>query len=402
MNSHIRLNLAQKILNNYADKAIFKILNIVKVTLPILAILLIISTNSYANNTKAKQAILLDFDTGHILLEKNADARMYPASMTKMMTAFMIFDKLQNGSLSLEDSFNVSKKAWRKGGSKMFVEIGKQIKVEDLLRGIIIQSGNDATIVVAEAISGSEEKFAIEMTKKAHQLGMVNTQFKNASGWPDDEHYTTARDLSILATAIIRDHPEYYHIYSEKSFEYNGIDQPNRNPLLYANIGADGLKTGHTEASGYGLTASAINDGRRLILVLNGMTSKHERTAESKKVMTWGVKEWNSYRLFQAGESVVKSKVWLGREPNVDLITNDNVELTILRKNRRDLKVTMRYNEPIPAPINAGDELGQLIIQAPEMDQLTIPLVAAENVKKIGTLGRIKATINYLLWGDSH
>ena len=251
----IKLNSMHKIFEKTTNMTI----TAVKIFFSACAIIWLVTINAYANSTKAKQAILLDFNTGHILMEKAADTRMYPASMTKMMTAFMLFERLKNGSLSLEDSFSVSKKAWRKGGSKMFVEIDKQVKVEDLLRGIIIQSGNDATIVVAEGISGSEENFAIEMTKKARELGMLNTQFKNASGWPDDEHYTTARDLSILATAIIRDHPEYYHIYSEKSFKYNGIDQSNRNPLLYANIGADGLKTGHTEASGYGLTASAIN-----------------------------------------------------------------------------------------------------------------------------------------------
>ncbi len=396
MNNPIKL--IQKTFNITTDI----IISVVKIILSIYVILSIITISAYANSTKAKQAILLDFNTGHILMEKAADTRMYPASMTKMMTAFMLFDRLKNGSLSLDDSFSVSKKAWRKGGSKMFVEIGKQVKVEDLLRGIIIQSGNDATIVVAEGISGSEENFAIEMTKKARELGMLNTQFKNASGWPDDEHYTTARDLSILATAIIRDHPEYYHIYSEKSFKYSGIDQPNRNPLLYANIGADGLKTGHTEASGYGLTASAINGDRRLILVLNGMESKRDRTTESKRIMTWGVKEWNSYSLFQAGENIVKNKVWLGSDASVDLITRDDVAVTMLRKNRRSLKVTVRYIEPIAAPIKSGQELGHLTIEAPDMKSLIIPLFAANDVAKIGILGRIKASINYLLWGGSH
>lgn len=372
-----------------------------KLIVSILAMMCFINVAAQALETKAKQAILLDYETGDIMFEKDADAKMFPASMTKMMTAFMVFDRIKNGSLSLDDTLPVSEKAWRKGGSKMFIEVGKQIRVEDLLRGIIIQSGNDATIVVAEGLSGSEDAFAAEMTAKAHELGMMGTQFKNASGWPDPEHYTTARDLSILASAIIRDHPEFYHIYSETSFTYNGIDQANRNPLLYQNIGVDGLKTGHTEASGYGLTASAVSGDRRLVLVLNGMESKKDRTSESKSVMIWGLKEWSRYSLFQAGQTVVDGKVWLGQAASVPLIVSDKVELTMRRKNRSGLKVTMRYTEPMPAPIIAGTQVGSILIEAPDTETQTIPLLAAYDVESLGVFGRLNAAVDYLLWGEN-
>ncbi len=363
--------------------------------------ILFVSFNAYAIETKAKQAILIDYDSGDILLNKNSDERMYPASMTKMMTAYMIFDRIKNGSLSLDDTLPVSEEAWRKGGSKMFVEVGKKIRVEDLIRGIIIQSGNDATIVAAEGLSGSEDAFAIEMTAKAHELGMVNTQFKNASGWPDPEHYTTAHDLAILAVATIRNFPEYYHIYSEESFTYNGITQSNRNPLLYLDIGSDGLKTGHTEDSGYGLTASAVSGDRRLIMVLNGMESKSDRKTEGVSVMTWGLREWNRYPLFKAGQTVADSKVWLGQAPTVPLIIADKFELTMRRKDRSGLKVTLRHSEPVPAPIVAGAQLGSLLIEAPEMDAIEIPLLAAADVPGLGTFGRLNAAIEYLLWGEN-
>lgn len=376
-------------------------LPITKLGFIILFLMFLFSLSAQALETKAKQAILLDFETGDILLEKNSDERMYPASMTKMMTAYMVFDRIKDGSLSLDDTLPVSEAAWRKGGSKMFIEVGKDIRVEDLLRGIIIQSGNDATIAVAEGLSGSEEAFAVEMTAKARDLGMMNTQFKNASGWPDPEHYTTARDLSILAVSIIRDHPEYYHLYSETEFTYNGITQGNRNPLLYADIGADGLKTGHTEASGYGLTASAVVGERRLVLVLNGMESKKDRITESKSVMTWGLREWNRYSLFQAGQTVVDGKVWLGQSASVPLIVSEKVELTMRRKNRSGLKVTIRYTEPVPAPITAGSELGSLLVEAPDMEPRVIPLLAANDVEGLGTFGRLNAAVEYLLWGEN-
>lgn len=363
----------------------------------------VVSTGQAASiETNAKQALLIDYETGAELLNISADERMYPASMTKMMTAYMVFEQLKNGTLSLDDTLPVSKKAWKKGGSKMFVEVGKRVRIEDLLRGIIIQSGNDATIVVAEGLSGSEEAFARDMTAKAHELGMTNTQFQNASGWPDEEHYTTARDLATLAKATIENFPEYYHFYSEKSFEFSGITQSNRNPLIQGEYeGADGLKTGHTEVSGYGLTASAEQEGRRLVLVVNGLDSQKERALEGERLLTWGFREWNHYALFQAGETVVDIPVWLGEQATIPAVVHEDVTLTMRRANRDDLKVKVQYTEPLPAPIAKDTAVGQIVIEAPEMEAKTFPIYAAADATKLGIMGRLTAALNYLVWGEN-
>lgn len=366
------------------------------------AVILNLSVHAQDLETTAKQVYLLDMDTGTVLYEKEADTRMYPASMTKMMTAYMLLEQVKNGSLSLDDTFPVSNKAWKKGGSKMFVEVGKRVRIEDLLRGIIIQSGNDATIVVAEGLSGSEEAFARSMTDKAKELGMTGTQFMNASGWPDPDHYTTARDLAILAEKTITNLSEYYHIYSEEHFTFSGIKQRNRNPLIRNGFnGADGLKTGHTEASGYGLTSSAIRDGRRLILVANGMTSSNERSIEAERIMTWGFREWKRYELFQANQTITKLPVWLGIDAEVPLIVSERVDITMRRKNRDGLRVNLRYTEPVKAPITQGMELGSIYITAPDMDPVTLPLIAAESVDQLGAFGRLSSAFTYLLWGEN-
>jgi len=354
-----------------------------------------------AIETTAKQAYLVDFETGAVLLDKASDERMYPASMTKMMTVYLLMQRLKDGRLSLDDTLSVSEKAWRKGGSKMWVEVGKQVRVEDLLRGIVVQSGNDATIVVAEGLAGTEEAFAREMTATAIKLGMTGSQFRNASGWPDPEHYTTAHDLAVLAMSIIRDFPEMYHYFAETEFAYNGIKQQNRNPLLYKDMGADGLKTGHTEDSGYGLVGSALRDGRRLIVVLNGMTATSERAQESEKLLNWGFREWNSYALFKAGETVMDAKVWLGSEGTVPLVVDRDVSITMRRRARNDLKVSVEYDEPIAAPISAGDKVATLRVAAPGVDSLEIPLTAGSEIGQLGPVGRLTAAFNFLVWGES-
>lgn len=351
--------------------------------------------------TTAAHAYLVDFETGAVLLDKTSDARMYPASMTKMMTVYLLMQRLKDGRLSLDDTLSVSEKAWRKGGSKMWVEVGKQVRIEDLIRGIVVQSGNDATIVVAEGLAGTEDAFAREMTATAKKLGMTGTQFRNASGWPDPEHYTTAHDLAVLAIAIIRDFPEMYHYFAETEFAYNGIKQQNRNPLLYKDIGADGLKTGHTEDSGYGLVGSAVRDGRRLVVVLNGMSSTAERSQESEKLLNWGFREWNSYALFKAGETVMDAKVWLGSEGTVPLVVEEDVSLTMRRRARNDLKVSVRYDEPIAAPIAAGTQIASLIVTAPGIETLEIPLKAGADIEQLGPVGRLTAAVNFLVWGES-
>ncbi|MDP2697908.1 D-alanyl-D-alanine carboxypeptidase family protein [Thalassospira sp.] len=350
-------------------------------------------------DTIAREAYLIDYQTGTVLFEKNGYSLTEPASMTKMMTVYMLFDRLKNGSLSMTDTFHVSENAWRKGGSKMFVEVNSNVTVDDILHGIIVQSGNDAAIVVAEALNGTEEAFAVEMTKKAREIGMGDAVFKNATGWPDPEHLVTAHDLAILAQRTISDFPELYKLYAEPVFTYNGIRQPNRNPLLGTSAGVDGLKTGHTESAGYGLTASAERDGRRLILVVNGLPSMRDRRTESQKLLDWGFREFDNYNLFAKGEAASAADVWLGDEARVDLVTDQDIILTLPRRDRSDMKVSVIYEGPIPAPITEGQQLATLKVEIPGLENHEFPLYAAKAVDRLGFFGRIGAAIQYLLWG---
>ena len=366
---------------------------------PAALFLYLVAAPAAALETIAKQAILMDAQTGTVLLEKNADDTMPPSSMSKLMTVYMVFERLKNGSLTLDDKLPVSKKAWRKGGSKMYVLVGKSVRVEDLLRGIIVQSGNDATIVVAEGLSGTEEAFATEMTKKGQEIGLENSVFRNASGWPEEGHYMTARDIALLSKRTIDDFPDYYHYYAETSFTFSGIRQGNRNPLIYRNMGADGLKTGHTEAGGFGLAASVIRDGRRLILVVNGIENAQSRANESQRLIEWGFREFANFALFRAGETVDEANVWLGTEAKVPLILEQDLVLTLPKRARRTAKVKVVYTAPIPAPITDGAEIAKLVITAPGLDDLVVPLMAGAEVRRLGFLGRISAAIQYLLWG---
>ena len=357
-----------------------------------------------ALETIAREAILVDATTDAVLLEKNADAPMAPASMSKMMTVYMAFERLRDGRLSLDEAFSVSETAWRKGGAKsgsstMFLEPGTRVKVEALLRGIVVQSGNDASIVIAEGLSGSEMAFADEMTLRGRALGLRDTTFTNATGWPDPDHLTTARDLAILAKRTIQDFPEYYHYYSERSFTYNDIRQGNRNPLFYKDLGADGLKTGHTAASGYGLTASVARGDRRLILVLNGLPSIKTRARESERLIEWGFREFGNYRLLKAGEEVTEADVWLGENPTVPLLVKSDLLITLSRKSRRQMKVIVTYEGPVPAPIRSGDDVAKLVVTAPDVEPVTVPLVAARDVPQLGLFGRLGAALKSILWG---
>jgi D-alanyl-D-alanine carboxypeptidase (penicillin-binding protein 5/6) len=364
------------------------------------AVFLILATTPVrALETSAKQAILVDNVTGAVLFEKNPDELMEPSSMSKIMTIYMIFERLADGSLKLDDTLPVSEKAWRKGGSKMFVKVGDRVSVEDLLRGIIIQSGNDATIVVAEGLAGDEETFAAEMTERARELGMVSSTFTNASGWPEEGHRVTARDLALLAKRTIENFPQYYSFYSELEFTYNEIRQGNRNPLLYKKIGADGLKTGHTQEAGYGLTASAIRDGRRLILVLNGLESAAIRSREAERLIEYGFREFSNYALFEAGETVGVADVWLGDAATVPLVVEEALVTTLTRKARRKMQVKLVYDGPIAAPIEKGARIATLTVTTPDAESLEVPLVAGEGVGKLGPLRRIGAAIGYMVWG---
>ena len=374
----------------------------IKTILAALAALAVASSAARATDleTVAKQVIIVDYATGAELYAKNADEIMEPASMSKMMTIYMLFEEIQNGSLKLTDTFLVSENAWRKQGSKMFVPVGGRVSVEDLIRGIIVQSGNDASIVVAEGLAGSEDAFAQKMTEKARQLGMMNTVFKNASGWPDPGHYSTARDLAILAAATIRNFPKLYPYYSEETFVYNNIKQGNRNPLIYKSTGTDGLKTGHAEAAGYGLTASAVRNNERLIVVAHGMSSMRERAAEANRLLDWAYREFGSYPLFKGGEKVADAKVWLGSAETVPLTLAGDLTAVIKRSSRKGLKVAAQFDEPIAAPIKKGAPVGKLVVSAPDMKPIERPLLAAADVEPLGMFGRFREAIGYLVWGS--
>lgn len=353
-----------------------------------------------AMTTTAREALLIDATTGAILFEKGADERMPPASMSKMMTAYLIFQRLKNGQLKLDDTFPVSENAWRtggsaSGGSTMFLKLDDRVSVDDLLRGIIIQSGNDASIVIAEGLAGSETAFAEQMTKGAHAIGMTSSTFRNATGLPDPEEMTTVRDLATLAKRTIEDFPEYYHYYAEREFVHGGIKQGNRNPLLYRNIGADGLKTGHTQAAGYCLTASAKQGDRRLILVVTGLDSMQARSDESERLISYGFREFDNYALYKAGEEVATGEVWLGKEDTVPIVAGSDIVVTLPRKVRPEMKVTVAYDQPIPAPIAKGAPIAKLVVSAPGVASQEFPLVAGKDVEEKGFFGRIFAGIGH-------
>lgn len=349
----------------------------------------------------AREAILVDETTGTILYQKNADAPTEPSSMTKLMTVYLLFEKLASGTLTLEDTLPVSEKAWRKGGSKMFVEVGDSVMVEDLLRGIVVQSGNDASIVVAEGLSGSEGEFGDLMTQRARELGMNDTTFRNSSGWPEEGHVTTVTDLALLASRTIRDFPQYYHYYAETEFTYNDIHQTNRNPLLYSGVGADGLKTGYTRAAGYGLTASAVRGDRRLVLAVNGFESATARARESQAIIEWGFREYDAYHLLGAGDEVGTARVWLGDSDTVPLVLADDLVVTLPRASRDSLAVRIIYEGPVPAPIEEGQEIARLVIEAPDLNTVEKPLLAGHDVGKPSLLLRMATVLGYLIFGDA-
>ena len=354
-------------------------------------------------DSSAEFAFVTDFGSGKVLMEKQPDALMKPASMAKIMTVYIAFERIADGSLSLDDTFLISEKAWRKGGSKTFVEVGKEVSVRDLLYGVVVQSGNDAAIAIAEGISGTEEGFAEEMNYVARKLGMENTVFRNSTGWPHLEQHTTARDLNILATALIREfpadkYPELYPMFAEKDFTYNGIKQGNRNPLVYGTQGADGLKTGHTAESGYGLVGSAHRDGQRVVMVLNGMKSMKQRSSESRRLIDLMFREFKLYRFYDKDQSVDRANIWLGTKNKIDLVLEEPLHLVMARSDRRKMKVSVNWNDPVPAPITAGQAIGTLVLELPS-GKTAYPLLAAENVDGLGMFDRVGEALKYLIFG---
>ncbi|MDD2869389.1 D-alanyl-D-alanine carboxypeptidase family protein [Neomegalonema sp.] len=340
--------------------------------------------------TAARAAMLIDHASGAVLFSKEADVSIPPASMSKLMTAYLVFESLKSGRLNLDDRLRVSEKAWRMGGSKMFVRVNDQIRVEDLLRGVIIQSGNDACIVLAEAIAGSEEAFAARMTAKAEELGMRQSHFMNATGWPHPDHRMSARDLAIIAERILTDFPEYYHLYGEREFTWEGIRQANRNPLLSA-PGADGLKTGHTEEAGYGLVGSALREGRRLTLVVSGLDSENQRAQEAERLLNWGFREFETFTVGHPGLKVGEAEVWIGERPSVSLVVENPLTLTAPVGAREQVQAEIVYQGPAPAPIRQGQRLGALRVSAPGIDPIEIPLVAGEDVARGGFAVKLRA-----------
>ena len=350
-------------------------------------------------STKAKYAVVMDYDTGNILFDKSAEQRIFPASMSKLMTIYILFEALEEGTISLDSEFYVSKKAWRKGGSKMFVEPDSNVKVRDLLKGIIVQSGNDACIVVAEGISGDEDTFADLMNAKAKEIGLVNSNFTNSTGWPDDNHYMTPFDLAILAKSLMNNFPNFYSLFKEKEFTYNNIKQSNRNPLLYSYQYADGLKTGYTDISGYSLASTANKGNIRLIAVLSGMDNVKERKDETIKVLEWAFREYTNINLFSKGDTIIEADVWLGKKAIIDLVAKEDILFTLKKKNTKIYNAKVVFDSPIKAPIVKGKTYGKIIISDTVVGNIEYPVIAKESIKKAGIFKKISSAFSYLIFG---
>ena len=366
----------------------------------LLIIFLLLTRQSFAIESIAKTALVIDLSTNEILLEKNSTEKTYPSSMTKMMTALVAFEKIKDGSLSLDQEFLISKKAWKMGGSKMFIEVDKRVSVYDLLLGVVVQSGNDASIAIAEGISGSEEIFAIEMNNLGKKIGLTGSNFTNSSGWPDDNHYTTAEDLAKVAQYTIENHYELYQMYKISDFTYNGIKQDNRNPLLYTFEGADGFKTGYTEAAGYGLVGSAERGDRRLIVVLNGLESSKSRAQESLRLMDWGFNNFQLVDFYKKNEVIQEVDTWLGKEDKVDLVALEDISVSIPKAQLSSAKVTVLVEEPIATPIKTGDQIAKLQISFADK-QVDFPLYSGEDIDQKNFFSRIFSAIYYIILGSN-
>ena len=370
---------------------------------------LTIANYAYANfDVKARTAILLDYHSGEILYEKDPDRKIFPASMTKIMTSIIAFDLIKNGELSLDDKFIVSENAWRlseSGYSSMFIMVGDQITVENLLKGIIISSGNDACVALAEGIAGTEEEFAILMTEKAKEIGMENTNFSNSSGINSPDNLSTVRDIMIMSKYLIKNYPDYYEYFKEKKFTWDRtggdpITQGNRNPLLYKNLGADGIKTGYLSYEKYSLASSINRNGRRLIAVGSGFNSKNSRSRESIKLHTYGLTNYDLVQIAKANEPFYKIDVWLGKENFVQSYIKEDIYKTIKKAKKKLLKVSVNYDGPIEAPIKKDDKIATLKVVYNDELIGEYDLLSLKEVKKVNFLSRLFKSINYLIWGD--
>lgn len=354
---------------------------------------LMLMAPAHAFDTNAETAWVYDVTTGTVLMEKNADKSVPPASMSKLMTVYMLFEALHEGRVSLDTRLPVSTKARQMGGSTMFLNEQDRPTVEDLLKGIIVLSGNDACVVVAEGLSGTEDAFARQMTERGKELGLTDSVFANASGWPNPRHRMTAHDLGLLAVHLIEDFPELYKYFAMTEFPFDNrapANRFNRNPLLKLGIGADGLKTGHTEEAGYGLVGSAVQDGRRVVFTITGLDSENARAEESERIVNWAFRQFTMETMVPAGETVVYAPVWLGTAKQVGLTTKGGANVLIPAGAQDQVKVEAVYNTPIPAPIKKGDKLGELVVTVPGAKDAITPLLATEDVPEAGFLGRMK------------
>ena len=381
----------------------------IKKIIYIFILLLFIPSKSFSEfQINARTAILQDFYSGEILYEKDADISIYPASMTKIMTAIIAFDFIKSGDLNLDDKFIVSEKAWRlstAGFSSMFIMVNDEVSVEDLLRGIIVASGNDACVALAEGIAGTEEEFAILMTSKAKELGMENTNFANSSGINDPDNYSTVRDILIMSNYLIKTHPKFYEYFAEMEFTWDRtggepITQGNRNPLLYKNLGADGIKTGYLAVEKYSLASSINRKGRRLIAVGSGFDTKGERSKESTKILTYGLTNFDLIKITDSDQIISEVGVWLGQKNTVGVYTKKDIYKTIKKARKNRLKISMIYNGPIEAPIKKDQVVAKLkLVYEDELIEV-YDLYAKDEVKKLNMFSRLIRSLNYLIWGD--
>jgi D-alanyl-D-alanine carboxypeptidase (penicillin-binding protein 5/6) len=362
---------------------------------------ILFTSKLYAIDTKAEQAIVMDFDTNEILFEKNSNIKTPPASMTKIMTVYAAFDRLKNTDLSIENECVVSAKAYKMGGSRTFLEIDDKVSIDELLKGIIIQSGNDASVALAECLAGTEDDFAKLMNVYAKRIGMRNTNFLNSSGWPEDNHYSTVYDLALLSNAVINEFPDLYLYFSDKEFTYNDIKQPNRNKLLSSVQGADGLKTGFTRASGWGIAATAKRDDRRITAVINGTNSSRSRLNEASNLINWAFSQTSQKLLVDENQVIVEVDVWLGNKPRVNLVSAKKIVSTLSFDQIQLIKSSLEYKRPIEAPIKKGEVYGKLLIDIDGKPNIEVELIAQENVGTVNPISKVFAAMKYLIFGTS-
>ena len=352
-------------------------------------------------DTIAKQAIIYDVNSKSVIFEKNADELMSPSSMSKLLTVYYVFKQLKEGNISINDKFTVSKKAWKKGGSRMFLKLNSEVSIEDLLRGIIVQSGNDACITIAEGFSGSEENFAIELNNLAKDIGLKDSNITNSTGWPDPDHLTTSRDLLILALRTIEDFPDLYKLYAEKEFTYNKIRQINRNPLLFSDSYSDGLKTGHTSLGGYGLAASSLRNNRRIILVINGLKTNSQRKKESQRLMNVAFLQFKNILIYENKKNLNYINVWNGKKKKLLINARDDIIINVPKRIIKDLKFFVKHKYPLTAPISKDEEVAELLVKKNNVILNRFSLYASENIEPMNFFNRTIFKFKYLIFGES-